>query len=245
MFWAETYKNGILVLEKCMFYITGDTHRNFWRINLFCTQNKITKDDVLIILGDAGINYEPRYKDAELKEKLSKLPITFFCVHGNHEMRPFSLGKYTERAWNGGIAYIEAEFPSLVFAKDGEYYNLGGKSCLALGGAYSVDKHWRTPDKDWWADEQPSNEIKGYAEKQLALHNWQADAVLSHTCPYRYIPRETFIKDVDQSMVDDSTERWLGDIEKRLNYNAWYCGHWHIQKTVKKLQFMYENIKIL
>ena len=39
-----------------MIYLTGDTHGNFDRIRRFCEINNTTKDDVLIILGDAGIN---------------------------------------------------------------------------------------------------------------------------------------------------------------------------------------------
>ena len=38
-------------------YITGDTHGDFRRVAAFCDKVKSTKDDVLIILGDAGINY--------------------------------------------------------------------------------------------------------------------------------------------------------------------------------------------
>lgn len=40
-----------------MVYITGDTHGNFLTIAEFCGEQKTTADDVLIILGDAGINY--------------------------------------------------------------------------------------------------------------------------------------------------------------------------------------------
>ena len=40
-----------------MFYITGDTHGEFNRIKKFIYEHNTTKDDVLIILGDAGINY--------------------------------------------------------------------------------------------------------------------------------------------------------------------------------------------
>jgi len=39
----------------------------------------------MIILGDAGINYYLYERDYELKEQLAQLPITLFCVHGNHE----------------------------------------------------------------------------------------------------------------------------------------------------------------
>jgi 3-oxoacid CoA-transferase subunit A len=40
-----------------MFYITGDTHRDFWRVGILNECKKTTANDVLLILGDAGINY--------------------------------------------------------------------------------------------------------------------------------------------------------------------------------------------
>ena len=39
------------------FYITGDTHGDFRRIEQFCLENDTTVEDVMIILGDAGIFY--------------------------------------------------------------------------------------------------------------------------------------------------------------------------------------------
>ena len=58
-----------------------------------------------------------------------------------------------------------------------------------------------------------------------------------------------FISGVDQSKVDRSTEDWLNMIEKNLNYEKWYCGHWHTDRTVyydkKRYCFMYNDIKEL
>ena len=52
---------------------------------------------------------------------------------------------------------------------------------------------------------QPSEEIKDkllmYVEK-----NPQIDVVLSHTCPYKYLPREVFMKSINPLKVDYSTE---------------------------------------
>ena len=45
------------------------------------------KKDVLIILGDAGINYFLNHFDDVVKEKLNKLGLIFFCINGNHEER--------------------------------------------------------------------------------------------------------------------------------------------------------------
>ena len=40
-----------------------------------------------------------------------------------------------------------------------------------------------------------------YVEK-----NPQIDVVLSHTCPYKYLPREVFMKSINPLKVDYSTE---------------------------------------
>jgi 3-oxoacid CoA-transferase subunit A len=42
--------------------------------------------------------------------------------------------------------------------------------------------------------------------------------------------------------TDRSTEEWLATIEKRLDYKRWYCGHFHQEKLLYKLRFMYNDI---
>jgi 3-oxoacid CoA-transferase subunit A len=54
-----------------------------------------------------------------------------------------------------------------------------------------------------------------------------------------------FISGIDQSKVDDSTERWLDEIEDKLEYKAWYCGHWHVDKHVDKMHFIFTDWEIL
>ncbi|MDR3278367.1 MAG: metallophosphoesterase [Oscillospiraceae bacterium] len=226
-----------------MIYITGDTHRDFTRIEDFCARFDTAAEDVLIILGDAGINYFGDGKDKSLKQKLLTLPITLFCIHGNHEMRPATVATYEETEWHGGAVYIEREFPNLLFAKDGEIFKLEGKRCVVIGGAYSVDKHYRQiKGWNWFGDEQPSEKIKAYVERRLAAENWNADIVLSHTSPLRYEPRETFIQGVDQRKIDKSTELWLDEIAEKLTYEKWFCGHYHINKVIDKQRFLFEDI---
>ena len=93
----------------------------------------------------------------------------------------------------------------------------------------------------WWADEQPSSEIKAYVEQQLATKD--VDVILSHTCPFKYIPTEMFLSGIKQSGVDQSTELWLDTIEERINYKAWFCGHWHTDKRIDKMHFLYHGIE--
>lgn len=229
-----------------MIYLTGDTHGDFSRIEEFCEENETTKDDVLIILGDAGINYFLNHRDENLKYELDKLPITLFCIHGNHEERPYEIDTYEEMEWRGGIVYVEEEHPSLLFAKDGEVYDFDGKKAIAIGGAYSVDKHYRLRNGlHWFMTEQPDDIIKQNVELKLDELGWRVDYVLSHTTPFKYEPREVFLPGINQSLVDKTTEKWLDDIEDRLDYDMWYCGHYHTEKHIDRIRLMFEDYEEL
>lgn len=227
-----------------MIYVTGDTHRDFDRIFDFCADNGTTPDDVLIILGDAGINYFLDESDHELKKELSTLDVTLLCIHGNHEERPFMIDSYIEKEWRGGTVYCEEEFPNLLFAKDGEIYDLDGRKAIAIGGAYSVDKFYRlSGGAPWFPTEQPSDEIMDDVERTLDRVSWRIDAVLSHTAPLKYEPNEEFLDTIDQSTVDKTTEEWLDTIEDRLHYEHWYCGHYHCSKNVGYIKIMFEDFE--
>ena len=223
------------------FYITGDTHGNFNRINFFCEKFETTKDDILCILGDAGINYYLNKKDYMLKQVLQDMPITFFCIHGNHEERPFNISTYITKKWNGGIVYYEEEFPNILFAKDGEIYNINGKSILVIGGAYSVDKEYRLlKGWSWFKDEQPSKEIVKYIEKQITKQR-HFDIVLTHTCPIKTEPRHMFLPFIDQSKVDKTTELLLQRIADWITFDNWYFGHFHGHWDNGKYHMLFED----
>ena len=61
-----------------MIYITGDTHGDFRNVARFCKKMQTSKDDVLIILGDAGINYYGSEQDK--RKKISGITAHYdFC----------------------------------------------------------------------------------------------------------------------------------------------------------------------
>ena len=227
-----------------MIYLTGDIHGDPWRIVNFCRRIKPCRDDVIVILGDVGVNFFGGQRDDAVKAMLDICGPKVLCIHGNHEMRPWTVPGYTLRDWNGGKVWVQEDFPNLLFAKDGEIFLLEGRRCIVIGGAYSVDKPIRLArGLGWWEDEQPSDEIKHFVEEQLRTH--KIDVILSHTCPYKYEPREMFLSCVDQSTIDDSTERWLDSIEESLDDSAWYCGHWHTDKRIDRMHFLVESFETL
>lgn len=233
-------------------YITGDKHRDYDDVALFCKEHSTTKDDLLIVLGDNGVNYYgDKQGDYRVKRRLQKLPITFMMIRGNHDMRPteamgYQLTKVDSQSCCGWFL-VQPEFPNLLFARDGAFYTVGdGKNVFVAGGAYSVDKYYRLlRDLHWFEDEQLSaNEMDG--AELLLEHGCRqygiVDAILTHTCPYKYRPVDLFIPGLNQSNVDHTMEQWLDALESRYPYKKWYCGHWHTDRVVDKLRFMYHDI---
>lgn len=230
-----------------MIYITGDIHGEVFRVAKAVEKFNIGSEDIIVLLGDVGMNYYGNNRgDKHRKKRMNKLGVPIFCIHGNHEMRPGTISSYREMEWHGGTVYVEDDYPNLLFSKDGDAYDLDGQKVIVIGGAYSVDKWHRLQcGLSWFPDEQPSEAIKASVEQKLGELNWKVDAVLTHTCPERYIPREAFLSSVNQSTVDNNTEQWLDTIVERLDYRAWFCGHWHINKRIDKMHFLFDGFELL
>ena len=77
-----------------MVYITGDIHGDVQHIRNAIAKYTITENDIIVILGDVGMNYYGRHGDRQRKKKLNKLGVPILCIHGNHEMRPFTIPSY-------------------------------------------------------------------------------------------------------------------------------------------------------
>jgi len=245
------------------YFITGDKHRNFEYIKDFCRDMNTRRKDVLIILGDSGFNYYEDARDDKLKKEISELNITLFCLHGNKENRVQNVGTYGLRSFCDGKVYYEPKYPNIYFAIDGEVYTFEGKKYMVVGGAHSVDKiSCLQKGKPFWEDEMPDNTIKSKVEEKLAVEDNKIYGMLTHTCPIDYIPTEMFMstrqnaaikskprkvksKKLFKPDIDRSTEEWLGKLEKQLDYKVWYCGHYHIDKQIDKINMMCHEIRPL
>lgn len=247
-----------------MIYITGDTHGKFDHIEYFCDRANTTKDDLLIVLGDAGVNYYGGRHDRRLKGYLTELPITFMLIHGNHEARPDPSWPKCDRVTDAytGQFIVEDGFPSILYAQDGRLYHLhtsdGWKKAFVIGGAYSVDKFYRLDAYaagnhalKWFEDEQLSPEEMEHVRQNFAgalKYEGSVDYLLTHTCPLSMEPTDMFLPYVDQSTVDQTTEKFLDEIksmteEKHAAYEKWFCGHWHTDRVApENFRFLFHDI---
>ena len=211
-------------------------------------------DKTMILLGDAGLNFFFNYRDEEFKKKLGRYPFTYFVIRGNHEERPSICAKknpdkwHKESFWDGEV-WVENDYPYIKYAMDYvSFYNIPygidyqtpensadddieislTYRTLIIPGAYSVDKYKRLQmGWSWFPHEQLSKEEMNQSIQLLNKNNWKCDLVLSHTCPIIYEPTDLFLSVVDQSMVEKNMERYLGEIEYKLDYKAWLWGHYH------------------
>lgn len=229
-----------------MIWITGDKHCEFDSVEAFCNKWNTSREDTLIILGDAGINYYTDERATQVKEYLATLPITLFCIHGNHEARPETVKGYELTNAFGSQVYVDPRYPNQLFPVDGAIYQLGSQKTLVIGGAYSIDKFIRLQRRwAWFDDEQPSEAIKARTEAVLETVDWQVDTVLSHTCPKSQIPTEKVPPLADCFLpIDESTEEWLETLRQRLRFCRWYAGHFHVDYLRDNFTFLFDNFTI-
>ena len=217
-------------------FVRGDTHGYFDWLPDWCEENHTTTNDLLIILGDAGILYYGAKKAREkaLKEFISKCPITLLCVRGNHEARPSDYTSICFESWGNDPViedgwYFEEEYPNIKYIADGTIFYLNDKKCLAIGGAYSVDKElrllmgWR-----WFKDEELTDEeMCNILDK---IDHQSFDYVFTHTCPEAWQPTDLFLNCVNQSKVSKRMEQFLTTVSEIIDFKHWYFGHFHADR---------------
>ena len=218
-------------------FVRGDSHGNFDFLPYFCEEYNTDKEDFLIVLGDAGILYfgEDNKHERALKNYIGQHPITIVCVRGNHEERPGDRNNmcaltYLERPNLSGPFKWEAEFPNILYTIDGKEYHFGDKTALVIGGAYSVDKWYRLRvGYNWFENEELTDE-----EMDNIIFNIRGksyDFVLTHTCPYEWMPTDLFLSSVDQNTISNRTERFLSEVKRNCNWGSWWFGHFHANRV--------------
>jgi predicted phosphodiesterase len=56
------------------------------------------------------------------------------------------------------------------------------ENMFIVGGAFSIDRIWRTKDIDWWADEEMTNDEMDKALESYKQH--KPKIIISHECPW-------------------------------------------------------------
>ena len=209
--------------------ITGDCHGQFSRFKSLGNM----PNTAIIILGDAGINYHLDECDLSAKRYLAKFPFIFYCVRGNHEARPSDV-EGMELVWDenvSGQVWMEKEFPNIRYFQDWGIYWIDGLRTLVIGGAYSVDKHYRLMNGwKWHANEQLTPREMDECARAVMATKHGFDLVLSHTCPRSLQPTDLFLRGLDQSSVDSTMEDWMDRLGRMVEWKLWLFAHYHADR---------------
>lgn len=196
--------------------ILGDIHGAFDRL-----VNQVTRIDIsscyLICVGDLGIGFNYP-SDGELRacNKLNDFfaarDIQFMSIRGNHD----------NPAYFNGSKRIELSHLKLL--SDYHTETLNGEKYFFVGGAVSIDRVHRIPDRSWWADEKFI-----YDESKVMT----CDVLITHSGPTYVGP---FDKQGLSGWIQQDPLLWDICYAERIAHNqliencrakTHYCGHFH------------------
>ena len=236
-----------------MIYITGDTHADFSRFNTrrFPEQKEMTKDDIVIILGDFGGVWYDCPEEKHWLDWLSEKPFTICYVGGNHENydRYFHTNEFETIDFHGGKAQKIRD--NIYHLMRGYIFDFEGKKFFAMGGASSHDiddgilnpsdfanenefkntynqwtrqgKMFRVNHFSWWEEELPNQDEMDFGMKTLKENDYKVDYVISHCLPQEIasVVSKGFYK-------PDSLTMYFNELLRNgLQFEHWYCGHYH------------------
>ena len=221
-------------------YVTGDCHGEEARMIYrgFPYNGDLGNADILFCCGDWGYISNDSFLDYLAEEK----PYTICWIDGNHEKFDL-INSYPVEMWNGGKVHIirrdKAGKPKIIHLMRGQIFTIHGVKIFTFGGAYSIDKHMRTPGISWWEQEMPTKEEMEEGMKNLEANNYEVDVILSHTLPETYMCRYHPFHEPEKRLND-----YLEEVRKKANYKHWYMGHLHRDEEVgKKDVILWFNVR--
>ena len=225
-----------------MIFVTGDIHgsnsinklsKRWWKEGA-----SLTKDDVVIILGDFGLLWS-NTPDAEERwwlQWLDNCPWTTLFLDGNHENHDRLEALPTETIYGGTVGRVS---DSVLHLKRGQIYTIDGTTLLTVGGAESIDKNRRQEFVSWWSQELLSAEDIRRTMNTLEKHNNTVAYVLTHTCPTEAFQLiDVLFKGDDPTM--DELQQAVANV---TTFDHWYFGHMHLdEKLNDSYTAVYRNI---
>ena len=249
-------------------YITGDTHGNAQEIrNTIAQIPNPSKDDFIIIAGDAGFEYQ-QYNMGQAKREARKFPGTWIVLRGNHDSRYWREHTIVDEekiypvspGWDftqDGMYLYQKKYPNIWYVMDtGGIYNIKNYNILFIPGAYSVDKWYRLRTNRPWNSQELLTAKEMQDLKELVI-NWidngfDIDFVVGHTFPLkmqRYY-QDLFMQGLDQTSIDKSMEYWLNGMadiyEKVPSFKQYFGGHFHDDRVLnEKYTMLFHEVENL
>lgn len=143
-------------------------------------EGEYTSEDYLIICGDVGVCGFYASEEVETRRVFRNLPVTTLFIDGNHENFE-QLNSYGIDIWNGGkVHFIES---GIIHLMRGQVFEIDVTRFFTFGGAYSIDKMYRTEGVSWFPEEIPNRMEYEEGWHNLEKVDFQVDYILTHSGP--------------------------------------------------------------
>lgn len=176
--------------------------------------------DVILQVGDFGA-WDEKFPNA-VQTFMEQFPDKHFLfLDGNHEHHRWLNSQPVD---NDGVRRLTRQVWHLP---RGFRWKWGDNTCVAVGGALSVDANWREAGYDWFPEERLSPQ-----EYMQVVSPGRADVVFAHDAPGGYVipglpPAGTFPRN---SIADAEHYRQvvMQGIGEALTPTRWWHGHYHV-----------------
>ncbi len=210
--------------------LVGDTHANtawFMRVIQEMAADNI---DVIVQLGDFGWWPESRFA-WKVSRTAAQAGVDVLFVDGNHEHHPH-LRKTACRADPDyeHLARPVQLHPRLWYLPRGCAWEWNNVRFRALGGASSIDRHYRVEGKSWFTEEVPSDE-----DLQRAIDAGPTDVLLTHDYPaLGYALTSTMNPPEDLERISREVRDRLAGVARAINPQLVVHGHWHHRYSTRR-----------
>ena len=189
-------------------------------------------------------------------------------MQGNHENYDM-IAEYPLEKWNGGsVRHIVRD--RIILLERGQVFNIDGYSFFTFGGAKSHDTQGGILDKDdldydeerrkairsglpfrikhesWWEQELPTEEELQEGRNNLEKVDYKVDYIIAHclsTSKQYELERAYGGSYIHTFYKSDILTNYFDELEGRLQYKHWICGHYHIDLPLDdKHAVLYMNI---
>ena len=222
-------------------FLTGDTHNDL-EINRISFKNfplgkELTKDDLIIVLGDFGFPWLGDNCDNYWLDWIEDRPFSLAFIDGNHVNFPLHY-EYPEEHWMGGKTNVLR--PHIHHLSRGEIFTFNNQTFFCFGGARSIDKAYRKEGKSWWPQEIPNAKEMANGADKLYECNYKVDFILTHCAP-NYV---TDILFPYENQHDDVTNYLEKVVRQNTDFKKWFIGHYHIDRSYddQKYNILYHDI---
>jgi predicted phosphodiesterase len=204
--------------------IVGDTHSDAQFVSNIHTEAKRFGVKTIVQLGDFGYNFDNNVI-ASIKAWLDRDPEhQWFWLDGNHDQHDFIEGVILQSDYPGyPVPYFHER---MFYCHRGSVTEIGGKTCMFMGGAYSIDKAYRKEHISWWPQEMIRQ-----SDVQRALElaeGRKIDVLFSHDCPTSEFI-DTWLKSEGYKVDHNSTSnrQALTYVVDSVRPQDLYHGHYH------------------